>query len=102
MSKLIDALNRLQSFKDEGPIVIVNPSDPAALTVSPSSPNSGACSTVATKKTSARKSVEAERPLFNPEMNNAADLESYCNYPLFRCANATSLPGIFEEYHAQA
>ena len=65
MSKLIDALNRLQSFKDEGPLVIVNPSNPAALTVSPSSPNSGTCSTVATKKTSARKSVKEERPLFN-------------------------------------
>ncbi len=65
MSKLIEALNRLQSLKDKDPLAIAHSSEPVTNTVSPPSPRSEAGSRVVTNKSYARKSEEKERPLFN-------------------------------------
>ncbi len=65
MSKLIDALNRLQYLKDEAPLGIDNPSVSPIPTGPPSSPQSVVSPTVVTKKTSSRQAEDEERPLFN-------------------------------------
>jgi len=65
MSQLIDALNRLQSLKDEAPLVLANSSGSVLPTALPSSPSSATRPTVVQKKISARKSQEQEKPLFN-------------------------------------
>ena len=65
MSKLIEALNRLQSLKDKDPLAIAHSSEPVTNTVSPPSPRSEAGSRVVTNKSYARRSEDKERPLFN-------------------------------------
>ena len=65
MSKLIEALNRLQLLKDEDPLAIAHSSESVTNTASPPSPSSVASSTVVPKKLYARKPEEKERPLFN-------------------------------------
>ncbi|MEX0830393.1 MAG: BREX system ATP-binding domain-containing protein [Nitrospirales bacterium] len=65
MSKLIDALNRLQSLKDEAPLLIHNASDLIAPTASASSPSSENGGLVVLKQASVRKAKDEERPLFN-------------------------------------
>ena len=65
MSKLIDALNRLQSLKVEDPLIIANPSKPVANIVSPLSSSPATSSTGISKKTSERKSDEKKRLVFN-------------------------------------
>jgi bacteriophage exclusion system BrxC/D-like protein len=65
MSKLIEALNRLQSLKDEAPLAITHFSEPDAKIVSPPSPSSVVSSRVVLKKTKARKLEEKEGPLFD-------------------------------------
>jgi uncharacterized protein YkuJ len=70
MSKLIEALNRLQSLKDEDPLATAHSSEPANNTVSPPSPISVSGSTPVPKKSNARKPEEKERPLFNMAAND--------------------------------
>jgi hypothetical protein len=70
MSKLIEALNRLQSLKDEDPLAAAHSSEPATDAVSPPSPISVARSTAVPKKSYARKPEEKERPLFNMAAND--------------------------------
>jgi len=65
MSKLIDALNRLQSLKDEAPLATMNSSVSATPPVSENSPRPVADSTMVKKKTSVRKSGKEQGPLFN-------------------------------------
>ena len=65
MSKLIEALNRLQFLKDENPIVISKPSAPMTTSGLATSHGSLPTSAVVQKKSFPRKSEEGERPLFN-------------------------------------
>ncbi|TFG64940.1 MAG: hypothetical protein E4H32_02380 [Nitrospirales bacterium] len=65
MSKLIDALNRLQTLKDEAPLAIANPPGEVPPSVLPFSPNSGTRSSAVPKKTAGRKPQNPEAPLFN-------------------------------------
>lgn len=66
MSKLIDALNRLQSLRDEPPLNLVNPLESETKAEdSPSASHVVANSTVVTKKSSPRKLEGKEVPLFN-------------------------------------
>ena len=72
MSKLIDALNRVQSLKDEDPMVISNSSDSATNTVSPPTPSPVPSSRVISKKSATQRSDEdeVEKPLFNMAAND--------------------------------
>ena len=74
MSKLIDALNRLQSLKDEEPVVLSNPSESVINTVSPPFPTPEACSALVLKKVSSKKPGEEEKPLFNMAVNDWLDV----------------------------
>ncbi len=66
MSKLIDALNRLQSLKDENPLNLTNSLDlEAKVEDVPCVSTAAANSTVVTKKSSPRKPKGKEMPLFN-------------------------------------
>lgn len=65
MSKLIDALNRLQTLKDEAPLAIANPPGEVPPSVLRYSPNSGTRSSAVPKKTAGRKPQNPEAPLFN-------------------------------------
>ena len=65
MSQLIDALNRLQSLKDEAPLVISKPSVAMTPTAPQTSPSFVTNSPSGTKKIASRKPVEVEKPLFN-------------------------------------
>jgi hypothetical protein len=65
MSKLIDALNRLQSLKDEAPLVIGQSLVSVTPTASQASPNIVPSAPVAKKNVSVNKSAEEEKPLFN-------------------------------------
>ncbi|MDH5773718.1 MAG: DUF2791 family P-loop domain-containing protein, partial [Nitrospirota bacterium] len=65
MSKLIDALNRLQSLKNEAPLDLSNPYLVPPQTVSPLSPVSSTGAVADLKKASVRKVKEDERPLFS-------------------------------------
>ena len=72
MSKLIDALNRVQSLKDEDPMVISNSLDSATNTVSPPTPSPVPSSRVISKKSATQKADEdeVEKPLFNMAAND--------------------------------
>ena len=65
MSKLIDALNRLQSLKDEAPLVVRTTACPVSPIVSPSAPSSERVVTRGKRKSLSQKSVDDEAPLFN-------------------------------------
>ena len=62
MSKLIEALNRLQSLKEEAPLA--NTSEPIRV-FPPSSPNPATTAQKGTMKSSGRNPVRDEAPLFN-------------------------------------
>jgi len=70
MSKLIEALNRLQSMKDEESVVLSNSLKSVINTVSPPSPTPKACSAVVPKKVSSKNPGEEEKPLFNMAVND--------------------------------
>ena len=70
MSKLIDALNRVQSLKDEDPVVISNSSDPISSTVSPPTSSPVNSSRVISKQLSTQNSADVEKPLFNMAAND--------------------------------
>ncbi len=74
MSKLIEALNRLQSLKDEEPVVLSNPSESVINTVSPPFPTPEACSAVVPKTVSSKNHGEEEKPLFNMAVNDWLDV----------------------------
>jgi len=74
MSKLIDALNRVQSLKDEDPVVISNSSDPISNTVSPPTSSPVNSSRVISKQSSTQKSADVEKPLFNMAANDWLDV----------------------------
>ena len=66
MSKLIEALNRLQSLKDENPLNLVNPVESKTKAEDvPCTSHVADNSTVVPKKSSPRKSERKEVPLFN-------------------------------------
>jgi len=74
MSKLIEALNRLQSLKDEEPVILSNSSESVINTVSSPSPTPKACSAVVPKKVSSKKPGEEEKPLFTMAVNDWLDV----------------------------
>ncbi len=65
MSKLIDALNRLQSLKDEAPLIVRTAASQVSPIVSPPPPSSERVATRGKRKSSSQKSVADEKPLFN-------------------------------------
>jgi hypothetical protein len=70
MSKLIEALNRLQSLNDVDPLATTGSPELANNAVSSPSPISVSGPTVAPKKSKTRKPDEKERPLFNMAAND--------------------------------
>ena len=65
MSNLIEALNRLQSLKEEEPVVISHPPESVVEIGAPLLSTSEACSAVVPKQVSLKKPGEVEPPLFN-------------------------------------
>ncbi len=65
MSQLIEALNRLQSLKEEAPHVSANSSGLGSSADLPSSPSSVSQAKVIEKRSTIKKSQELEKPLFN-------------------------------------
>ena len=76
MSKLIEALNRLQTLKNESPLVLADSSELVMSTTTPPSSSSESSVTGAPKERHARKVENNEGPSFNMAANDwLADLQ---------------------------